>query len=290
MTHHFQQPACPLLVYTDLDGTLLDHDSYSFDEARPALQRLQQLSVPVIPVTSKTLAELEVLLAALGIDGPCIAENGGLIALPPGYFGAAPNLKKVGRFEVEYLSLEYSAIADLLSTLRRESGFVFTGFADMDDDRVAELTGLDSGAAHRARQRLCSEPLLWQDTAAAFDDFARQLQQHGCSLVKGGRFFHVLGQTDKALAMTRLNGSFTQAGFSGFASVALGDSPNDAPMLQAADIAVVIRRKDGGCLQLDTLGSKIVTRASGPAGWNEFFTDNLDRLVSEGTGERTLHG
>jgi mannosyl-3-phosphoglycerate phosphatase len=138
--------------------------------------------------------------------------------------------------------------------------------------------------------RLCSEPLLWLDTAAAFDEFAVQLKQRGCTLVKGGRFFHVLGQTDKALAMQRLNSRFSQAGFSGFTSIALGDSPNDTLMLEAADIAVVIRRKDGGCLQLESRGRTFTTRASGPAGWNEFFTENLDSLVPAGTGKRTLHG
>lgn len=30
----------PLLVFTDLDGTLLDHESYDWSPARPALNRL----------------------------------------------------------------------------------------------------------------------------------------------------------------------------------------------------------------------------------------------------------
>jgi mannosyl-3-phosphoglycerate phosphatase len=290
MTQHFQAPACPLVVYTDLDGTLLDHDNYSFEAALPSLQRLQRLGVPVVPVTSKTLAELDMLLTSLAITGPCIAENGGLIALPPGYFKEQPTLKPVGRFQVEYLSLEYSAITGLLESLRHEFGFAFTGFADMDDGRVAELTGLDLAAAGLARRRLCSEPLLWLDTAAAFDEFARRLAQHGCTLVKGGRFFHVLGQTDKAQAMQRLNHRFSQAGFSGFTSIALGDSPNDSLMLEAADVAVVIRRKDGSSLQLETHGKTFTTRASGPAGWHEFFAENLDSLVPACTGKRTLHG
>ena len=44
----------PLLVFTDLDGTLLDHHSYSHAAALPGLERLRGLEVPVIPVTSKT--------------------------------------------------------------------------------------------------------------------------------------------------------------------------------------------------------------------------------------------
>jgi mannosyl-3-phosphoglycerate phosphatase len=289
MTHRFQPPDCALLVYTDLDGTLLDHDSYRFEAALPALRRLQQLRVPVVPVTSKTLAELEVLLPALDISGPCIAENGGLIALPPGYLDGE-NVQRIGRFDVLRLSLEYNVITDILNTLRRDSGFAFRGFADMDANEVAAHTGLDTLAAQRACRRLCSEPLLWADSAAALEEFTGQLRQRGCSLTKGGRFFHVSGQTDKALAIGRLGGWLSRAGFRGFTTVALGDSPNDIPMLQAADIAVVIRRKDGSWLPLDTHGRKFLTRAGGPAGWNEFFAENLDTLIAEGARQRTHHG
>lgn len=37
-----------LIVFTDLDGTLLDHDNYSWQEAKPALDRLKLKHGPVI--------------------------------------------------------------------------------------------------------------------------------------------------------------------------------------------------------------------------------------------------
>ena len=76
-------PADRLLVFTDVDGTLLDHHDYSWDPARRALERLRDRGYPVVLTTSKTLAELEVLQRELGIEGPVISENGALVALPP---------------------------------------------------------------------------------------------------------------------------------------------------------------------------------------------------------------
>ena len=49
------------LVFTDMDGTLLDHHTYSFDAAKPALNALDEKNIPVIPTTSKTFAELQPL-------------------------------------------------------------------------------------------------------------------------------------------------------------------------------------------------------------------------------------
>jgi HAD superfamily hydrolase (TIGR01484 family) len=48
-----------IVVFTDLDGTLLDHHTYEWTAARPALQRLTQTGTPCVFVTSKTRAEVE---------------------------------------------------------------------------------------------------------------------------------------------------------------------------------------------------------------------------------------
>ncbi len=291
MSAGFRPPACPLVVYTDLDGTLLDHDTYRFDAALPALRRLQAMAIPVVPVTSKTLAELDPLLTELGIDGPCIAENGALIATPAGYFGnPAGGDNRQGRFQLRYLTQRYDAIRALLASLRSEFGFAFTGFADMDDAEVATLTGLSAAAARLARQRLASEPLLWQDSPEALTAFVAHLRRHGCRLVTGGRFQHVLGDSDKAAAIAALEQDFVHAGFDDFSRIALGDSPNDATMLQSSDIAVVVRAKDGPGLSLNGRAGVFTTRACGPEGWNEFFQEHLDDLLRQLSAKRTDHG
>ncbi len=289
-TTPFTPPDRPLVVYTDLDGTLLDHDSYSFAPALPALQRLASLHIPVIPVTSKTLSELLVLGRELNLQGPCITENGGMIAIPRGYFGETATAETSDGYQLEYLSPHYATIVDDLNQLRERYGFRFEGFADLSTAAVAEQTGLDNDAAERARRRLCSEPLTWQDSDAAFERFATELKALGYTLVRGGRFHHVLGNTDKALAIGKLNDLFARAGFTGFTSLALGDSPNDRQMLLSADVAVVVRRKDGSWLDLETDKTIIRTSAAGPDGWNEAIQQYLDTTAAHEAAERTQHG
>lgn len=63
-------------VFTDLDGTLLDHETYSWEAARPALERLELSGIPWILVTSKTRAEVELWRKQLGNRHPFIIENG----------------------------------------------------------------------------------------------------------------------------------------------------------------------------------------------------------------------
>lgn len=261
-----------LMVFTDLDGTLLDHHDYSFTAAEPALARLRAADVPLILVSSKTFAELVGYQKVLGIHQPFIAENGGAICIPRGYFPTdddLPALEPMDGYAVELLSPPYDELVARLAGVRREQGFRFRGFADMDDAEVAELTGLSLEAAGRARTRLCSEPILWQDSDEARTLFEDWLATQGLRALQGGRFLHVLGQTDKGAAMSRLINRYLQAGFEPPYSIALGDSANDLDMLRCADQAVVVSNPHGHAIERDTLPQAFFTEGVGPVGWGQ---------------------
>ena len=276
----FTLPGIPLLVFTDLDGSLLDHDDYGFIEAQPALTQLRALHIPLIPVTSKTLAEMRVLGGQLGTRHPLIVENGCVICVPEGYFPLPANCETVAGYRLLRLAPVYASLLAELQLLRREHGFRFRGFHDMDAREVATGTGLDPASAELARRRLCSEPLVWEDTSAALARFRQALAARQLRLVRGGRFWHVLSHAGKGTAMQRLQSLYREHGLPSFTSLALGDSPNDCSMLQAADIAVVIRRRDGSVMDCKTTGPVIQTAEPGPAGWNTAVLQVLQTLTA----------
>jgi mannosyl-3-phosphoglycerate phosphatase len=155
---------------------------------------------------------------------------------------------------------------------------------------VAALTGLSAEEAARAKWRRCSEPLLWQDSAGRIDEFRHLIKTEGLSLTQGGRFLHIMGTIDKGAAVREMNGLFHRFGLPGRTTLALGDSPNDLPMLQEVDIAVVVRRKDGSRLQMDGFEPAVVTDQSGPEGWNNFIQEFLLQPENSPGYTRTAHG
>ena len=78
------------LVFTDLDGSLLDHHNYDFIDAMPQLRSLERLEIPLIPASSKTRVEIEQLRQKLGNTHPFIVENGAAVFIPQGYFSSRP--------------------------------------------------------------------------------------------------------------------------------------------------------------------------------------------------------
>jgi len=272
----------PILVFTDLDGTLLDHDSYSFSAANKAINKLKSLNIPIIPVTSKTLSELEALLNALDLDSPVIAENGGIIATPKGKFKGFKSDISYKNFDVLQLSPVYSVINHTLREIREKYKLHFTGFNDLTVKTVAELTGLTIIQSFQAKERLCSEPLVWQDSPENLLRFEKILNEMDFSLTRGGRFYHVMGKTDKGKSMLKLSGLYPGNNL----NIALGDSPNDISMLSAADFSAVINRKNNIPLVLDKRPEFLYESvASGPSGWQEFFDYFFKNFVNKENNE-----
>jgi len=160
--------------------------------------------------------------------------------------------------------------------LRQSKGYRFSGFNDLSVAEVVAETGLDTTKAKRAKRRLCSEPIRWDDNQEALVQFQSDLAEHGLQLLQGGRFYHVLSQTaDKGTALRWLLQHYPGADCShDWYSVALGDGPNDQSMLEAADLAVVIPSASGLSPKPQNV-TIIHPKKQGPSGWNQTILEIL---------------
>lgn len=248
-----------LIVFTDLDGTLLDHHTYSYAAAKPLLGKLRGLGVPVIANTSKTRAEWQDLAAELDNGDAFVVENGSAIYLPD---------------ECVVFGERRERILEILSELRPE--FQFEGYADWDIDGIMQRTGLDRESATRSADREFSEPLIWMDDEEKKAAFCAHLKDKGLNTLQGGRFLHVLGQTDKGKAVEFLRDRLP----AGAAIIALGDGPNDIAMLQAADIGIVIKTPTGRKLDFNSDHQVIHSTLEGPEGWVETLSPLVEKTFN----------
>lgn len=266
----------PLLVFTDLDGTLLDHHSYSFKGAEDALQRLRQQNIPIILTSSKTRAEIMHLQDRLGLSDAFIVENGGGIFLPPGHpLQDSKNFQQLGELRGKPFGKPYAYIRKIFEKFQDD--YKLKGFGDMTVEEIVERTGLNRDEAILAQQRDFSEPFLFL-TEPRPQDLVEELADHGLKITRGGRFFHIMSaRQDKGLAVAETV-RLLQVDCTGkIVTVGLGDAENDFVMLKVVDIPVLIPKPDGS---YENMSLPRLRKAPHPGskGWGAAITKILDDL------------
>lgn len=258
------------VIFTDLDETLLERGTYSFEAALPGLGLLREAGIPLVMVSSKSHAEIEHYRRLMDNLEPFSSENGGGIFIPEGYFGEAARksgAKESEGYEIIELGVPYPVLRDALARLGH-SGLMGTlrGFGDMEAEEVSRLTGLSPKEARMARQRHYDEPFTYD--GGDLDSLRQAVAAMGLGLSKG-RLWHLKSSSnDKGKAVVLLKAFFREKFGEKIRSVALGDSHIDVPMLLEVDVPVLIRKDDGSYLNFHMDGL-MRTEAPGPAGFSE---------------------
>ena len=287
-----------LLIFTDLDATLLDHDTYSFEPAKSLLQWFKNHNVPVIPTTSKTSAELAELRVKLDNNEPYIVENGACIYIPTGYFNEQPQdttQSDCGNFWIKEWGGEKSSsrtywqglIDKACTELNLSLGVNIETFKSLGNEGIARVTGLSPKQASLSNQRQNSEPVYIvskdsEQRKQLTTALSAKLRELGAGVVEGGRFLHVMAPgTSKGAALEWLSqvynsghdnsehDNYEHDNYEHGSTIALGDSQNDIDMLEKADYAILIRNPHKPFPALSRQEGVMKSEATGPQGWRD---------------------
>ena len=274
-----------LIVFTDLDGSLLDSTTYSYEAALPALTALREQGIPLVLVSSKTRAEMEPLRQRLDLRDPFIVENGGAVFVPHGLFDfPLERMRTRSPYQVIEFGLPYHMLREVLKQIEEAVETPLQGFGDLSVEDIMQITGLPHADAILAKQREYDEPYLLEGPQALIEEVCRQIVTRGLRWTKGGRLFHLTGVNDKGEAASvllrcyhrqqRMRGETER-----IETVGIGDSINDATLLAMVDYPILVQKPDGSYDPDIQLPRMIRAPGIGPVGWNEAILE----LIGTGT-------
>jgi mannosyl-3-phosphoglycerate phosphatase len=262
-----------IIIFTDLDGTLLDHSDYSYKRALPALKKIRANGIPLIMCTSKTRKEVEVLKREMGIESPFIVENGGGIFFPMGYGFRIEECIAVHNHKCIPLGVPYGMVRAFARSACED--YSLKGFGDMTVEEIVRHTGLPREKALLAKYREFTEPFV-MDCEDQIPDLERDAFRAGINITRGGRFFHFTGLgSDKGRAVRITKNIYERNWRSKVTTIGIGDGRNDIPMLQQVDIPILIPKREG-CFEDFSTPNLIRAPFPGSRGWNEVMYSLLN--------------
>lgn len=253
-----------IIFLTDLDGTLLNFDNFSFEAIRADLLEFIKSGIDIIPVSSKTRPEMIKFCSALGVDLPFIYENGA------GFCSDAKTSNQndviLGRPVDELMQIWDASIP---VELKADCKFL----SAMEIEECSALLGLSGEPLALALARSYTALLKFTGDKTALTLLNIYVERAGLTLQKGGRVFCLSGLHNKASFINRFRQKISGQRIMDRPEniiIAFGDGNNDIPMLNAADFACIIPRPNGEHLPPDKITTKkIIASQPAPLGWIE---------------------
>ena len=261
------------LVFSTLEGALVDERTDSFRGAEEALAELHRRNVPLVLLSSRTRAEIEPVRRKLEHNHPFITENGGGTFLPDGYFNLRiPGAARLGRYFCIAQSRPYAEVCDALDEIARESGVGIAGFHHLSVREISANTGLRPQVAKLARDRDFDEPFFFTSAdAPAIARFVAAARERGFDARPGSTFWRFSAGCDTARAVRVVAQLFRQATRLKLRLAGIGAGDADLRWLRAMDQAIVLSRSQESTERAGQVNARKITRmdAVGPSAWQQ---------------------
>ena len=236
------------VIYTDLDGSLLELETYDHRIASNTVTKLSDSGIPIIFCSSKTFAEQRYYQDLFNLNSPMIIENGAGIVIPrsfPPYFEDLPH-----RIVDNYLLFSFTEghhfILENLDRIRKELDLQLLGYNDLNTSEISKITGLSSSDLERTTDRLFSETLLVGEFKAPnFQKLRQALFEVDLQCTPGSKFYTISGlSSNKGKAINWLNQHLSVINSDKFTTIGIGDSFNDLSMLSEVDRPFLVQKPD----------------------------------------------
>ncbi len=253
------------ILFADIDGTL-----WCGGERRAVLRervRHAMEAARVVLASSRTIEEILELEARLDVETDFLAENGAQVAVRDRSVALAlgncePGPGLAASLWVRHLA---SPLAELLPTVVEAAHE--HGIADLLQGTPGwPGSGAPDAPPVRRASLLLPRAMLDHGRHAGF---AASVTARGLDLVHGGEWTTISRGASKGRAAAAYSQAVRQATGETFRTAAIGNSDNDASLLESVDRGFVIRNPEGHAPALARVPKVVLLTRPACAGWRE---------------------
>ena len=256
-----------VLIFTDLDGSLLDKKKFHFTKAKKYIRELISKDVLIIPNTSKTENEIKLFLKELNLKLPFISENGSEIHninLIKKKFPKRITLARTKK--IIYKIFEKNTDKTILD----KCDFIYK----MSKRNQTKVLGLKGKKLQASLKRKFTFPFIFRGSLAQKNSLLSNSNKLGISIQEGGRVMNLGDKVNKGLALRKVIKILKNNKKNNLSTIAVGDNANDLSMLKTSNYPCIISNKS---IKINNR-NKIFTNRPAPMGWVTVVKKAIDKI------------
>ena len=241
-----------ILIFTDLDGSILDRDTFKFDQIKQYMKKILNSGILIIPNSSKTESEIIEFNQELGENLAYISENGSVINGLNLLNSNFPNKIILSREKKELVEIFTNKVPE---NLQSKCKFI----SNLNKKDQINIFGLGETKLKYALDRKYTEPFLFEGSKNEKKDLTKILKKNSLTIQEGGRVINLCDNVNNIKV------------------IAVGDNYNDLDMLKNSDLPCLVFndqfREDQ--INIDNL---IISNRPSPDGWADVVKKALVKL------------
>ena len=259
-----------ILIFTDLDGSLLDKETFKFDVIKDYFKELVRNGIIIIPNSSKTEAELLDFNEQNNLDLSFIAENGSSIHRLNKIHQNLPDKIIISRTIDEIRNIyEENISLDFENKI--------THILELEREKQQKILGLPLDKIKLAIKRDHSLPIKFNGTEIEKKEFIKIMKNSGLTIQTGGRIMNVCDNVNKSKAMSRALQLIRKQLDDEIITIGVGDNENDIEMIKQTDYPCLVKNDnfDSSLINIDNL---IKSDEPSPKGWSDVIKTALQKI------------
>ena len=258
-----------ILIFSDLDGSILDRETFKFDQIKDYIISLIDRGIIIIPNSSKTEKEIEKFNEELGVKLPYISENGSSIQGLNLINANFPNKIVLSREKEELIKIFNDKIPEQLKDKCIQ-------ISKINKKEQEKIFGQKDDNLKNALNRKYTLPFLFKGDKNEKNKLSKILSDNSLTLQEGGRVINLCDNINKVKSMNKVI-KILRKTEDKIKSIAVGDNYNDLDMLKSCDVPCLVFN-DKFKLDQINIDNLIFSNMPSPEGWADVIKKALAKI------------
>ena len=258
-----------ILIFTDLDGSILDRDTFKFDQIKQYMKKVLNSGILIIPNSSKTESEIVEFNQELGENLAYISENGSVINGLNLLNSNFPNKIILSREKEELVEVFKNKVPE---NLQNKCKFI----SNLKKKDQINTFGLGETKLKYALDRKYTEPFLFEGRKNEKKELTKILKKNSLTIQEGGRVINLCDNVNKVKSMNKILKIYKKIE-SNIEVIAVGDNYNDLDMLKNSDLPCLVFNDQFKEDQIN-IDNLIISNRPSPEGWADVVKKALVKL------------